>query len=32
MKAFVRHSRTCADGLRPALTDLADADTAVRMP
>lgn len=31
MKAFMRHSRTCADGLRRALTDLAEADIAVRI-
>ncbi|MGO4456427.1 metallophosphoesterase [Streptomyces sp. M-16] len=31
MKAFMRHSRTCADGLRRALTDLVQAGTALRI-
>lgn len=31
MKAFMRHSRTCAEGLRRALTDLAQAGTALRI-
>ncbi|GAA0318141.1 metallophosphoesterase [Streptomyces polychromogenes] len=31
MKAFMRHSRTCADGLRRALTDLAEVGTALRI-
>lgn len=31
MKAFMRHSRTCADGLRRALTDLAQAGTTLRI-
>ncbi|MFJ9338780.1 metallophosphoesterase [Streptomyces sp. NPDC101733] len=31
MKAFMRHSRSCADGLRRALTELAEADTDLRI-